>query len=373
MLGIHRYLFRQLLIALLFIAVTLTCAIWLTQSMQFIRLILNRGLALGDFLHLTVLLMPSFLLIVLPMALFFSVLFNFNKMLNDRELVILRNAGISPLGIAKPVILIATGVVAICYFISLYLMPVSFQEFRRLQVDIRNNATTALLQPGVFRTMGSDLTIYVRARDGDQIRGILVQDDRNAETSMTLTAERGSIVTAEDGPRVLLFNGTRQERNRTTGEMSVLYFDRYSFDITFLALEQSGPWQEPNERFVGNLLNPDMNSPDRHYVTQLVAAGHNRLTAPLYTYSFVLIAVACLLHGQFNKRGQNRRLGLAVALGGALYGGALGIYGMASKDNSWIPFMYVASILPAFATIGFLMWGRRNPVPIASLRPSAAE
>src|SRR5574338_319470 len=83
------YIFRQLLLATLFVTLALTCAIWLTQSLHFVKLIINRGMTLGSFLQLTLLLLPTFLLIIMPIALFHAVLFSYHKMVSDREMVIM--------------------------------------------------------------------------------------------------------------------------------------------------------------------------------------------------------------------------------------------------------------------------------------------
>ena len=66
---IDRYIFRQLLGATLFVAVTLTGVVWLTQSLRFVEMIVNRGLSAPLFLYFTMLLLPSFLGVILPVAL----------------------------------------------------------------------------------------------------------------------------------------------------------------------------------------------------------------------------------------------------------------------------------------------------------------
>ena len=96
------YIFRQVAVSTLFIVITLTAVIWLTQAMRFIRFILNKGLSLDVFFYITSLLLPSFLLITLPVSLFFAALFTLNKMTNDRELVVLRSSGMSHWQAAKP-------------------------------------------------------------------------------------------------------------------------------------------------------------------------------------------------------------------------------------------------------------------------------
>jgi lipopolysaccharide export system permease protein len=46
---LDRYLFRQLALALLAVTVGLAALVWLTQSLRFIELVLDRGLSLAVF------------------------------------------------------------------------------------------------------------------------------------------------------------------------------------------------------------------------------------------------------------------------------------------------------------------------------------
>ena len=55
---ITAYIFGQIILAALFVLATLTLAIWLTQSLRVIELIVNRGLTMGAFANLTLLLLP---------------------------------------------------------------------------------------------------------------------------------------------------------------------------------------------------------------------------------------------------------------------------------------------------------------------------
>ena len=68
--GFTKYILRQLIVGMILVTSGLTCIIWLSQSLRFIEMIVNRGLSGGMFVYLTVLLLPNFLVIVLPIALF---------------------------------------------------------------------------------------------------------------------------------------------------------------------------------------------------------------------------------------------------------------------------------------------------------------
>ncbi|HJN22359.1 MAG TPA: LptF/LptG family permease, partial [Rhodospirillales bacterium] len=93
--GFNKYVLGQLLVGMIFITAGLTCVIWLMQSLRFVEMIVNRGLTTGTFIYLTILLLPKFLSIILPIAIFTVVIFVYSKLITDRELVIMRGAGLS--------------------------------------------------------------------------------------------------------------------------------------------------------------------------------------------------------------------------------------------------------------------------------------
>jgi len=103
------YIFRQLAGGLLAVTTGLAALVWLTQSLRFIELVLDRGLSLAVFLELTSLMLPGFVVVILPITTFIVVLFVFVRMNTDRELVVMRAAGLSPLTLARPAITISFG------------------------------------------------------------------------------------------------------------------------------------------------------------------------------------------------------------------------------------------------------------------------
>ena len=67
---LDRYIFRQLGLSLLAATSGLVALIWLTQSLRFVELVVNRGLSLLVFLNLTGLLIPNFVAVILPITTF---------------------------------------------------------------------------------------------------------------------------------------------------------------------------------------------------------------------------------------------------------------------------------------------------------------
>src|SRR5579871_6553017 len=153
MTGLTRYMFRQALLVMLSICLVFSFAVWLIQALRLIDLIVNRGLSIGVFLHLAILILPRFVDVVLPIAVFVAVLFVYNKLIAESELVVMRAAGIGSTALAQPAMLIGIIGTVILYALSLYITPAANRAFKDLQFEIRNRFATVLVQDGVFNTI----------------------------------------------------------------------------------------------------------------------------------------------------------------------------------------------------------------------------
>lgn len=363
-----RYILRQLVAALAFVTLALTGVVWLSQSLRFIDLIVNKGLSVVSFLMLTLLLLPTFLALILPIALFCAVLYTYSRLLAERELVILRSAGLSPAALARPAVLLALLVGVALYGITLYFMPAGYRAFKDEQFVVRTDLTGVLLQEGAFNDVAAGLTVYVRAiAQNGEILGILVHDERTAERPATMMAERGALVAAETGPRLILVNGNRQQIEADGRNLSLLYFDRYALDLTQFTEPARTRWREPRERFIGELLGPPGREEDITYRDELLAEAHGRLVTPWRGPALTLIALAALLCGEFGRRGGMTRLAAAVA-------GAIGFLGLslvleraAIDAPELVPLLYLVYVAvgaAAWSVLNLHRWPWRRPAPL---------
>jgi lipopolysaccharide export system permease protein len=364
---IARYILRQLALSTGLVIVTLTAAIWLTQSLRFVDWIVNRGLPLSTFVYIAVLVLPSFLVVILPIALFAAVLFTYNKMQSDSEIVVLRAVGVGPGQLMAPALMVATVITLLAYALNLYLLPLSYRGFKDLQYQIRNNYSSVLLQDGVFTTIDQGLTMFVREQGPrGELLGIMVHDGRLQDKPVTMIAERGQIVNTADGPRIVMVNGNRQELDQTTGKVSFLFFDRYTVELSRSSkAAEVARFRDSTERFIDELLDPqDVDDPRIRAALQ--ADGHQRLASPLYSYTFVLVALAALLSGEFSRRGQALRVIAAVGFVVAIQALGIGFANLSSKFRVLTVLIYLNAILPG-ALAYYLLMGRR-----AAPRRSAA-
>jgi lipopolysaccharide export system permease protein len=294
---------------------------------------------------------------VLPIGVFIAVLFVFNRLAGESELVVMRSAGLSHLALARPVLMLAGIAFLALMSLSVYFLPASNRAFKDLQFEIRNRFVSSLLQEGTFTTISDKLTIYIRARDErGELIGLLINDDREPRRPVTILAERGVFADTPAGARILMVNGNRQQFDTETRKLSLLTFDRYTLDLASLHDAPVVRFREAQERFLGELFFPPPDIDPELRLGFLVEA-HQRVIVPLSVLSFGLIPLACLLPGEFDRRGQLKRalLAILIAFSSELLG--IGANDLASRSAAAIPLMYATGLLPFVLGFGILLHG----------------
>jgi lipopolysaccharide export system permease protein len=366
MTGLTRYILRQCFGVMIFVTAALSAAVWLAQSLRLIDLIVNRGLSVDVFLYLAMLILPRFLDIVLPIGVFIAVLFTFNRLTAESELVVMRAAGLSPMALTRPVLVLAALAFAGLMSLSLYVLPVTNRAFKDLQFEIRNRFVSSLIQEGTFTTVSDKLTFYIRNRDANgDVVGLLINDNRDPQRPITILAERAAFVDTAGGSRIVMVNGDRQQFDPQTRKLSVLTFERYTLDLDSLQDAPVVRFRGPQERFLSGLLFPPAGL-DPLVRKSFTLELHQRLLVPLSVLSFSLIPLACLLPGEFSRRGQVKRVIMAIAAAFFYETASLGVNDLAARFDEAIPLMYVVDLLPFAVGLTILLnrgirFGFRRP------------
>ncbi|MHC4064107.1 MAG: LPS export ABC transporter permease LptF [Planctomycetota bacterium] len=372
--AISRYVFIQLVAVTIVVTVALTFGVWLIRSLRLLDYIVNRGLPVDTFLWMVVLLLPTFLAVALPISAFCAVLFIYNKLTMDSEVVVMRAAGLSQVQLAMPAFLVGLAVTAVGYSITLYFQPVSYKAFRDFQFEAQNDLTGVLLQEGAFSDPARGVTVYVRERNAaGELRGLLIHDNRDPANPATVMAERGALVSDGTNPRVVMLNGNRQQIDKGSGHLTMLRFDRYSFEIAQLSESSQRTQRHRKEHFLHELLNPDISEADPQLRNELTAEGHERLATPLSTLTFVLVGLAALLSGQFNRHGQVWRIAFAIACVAMLEVMLIAFRDMAAGNPVAIVAMYAAVLVPLGLGLLVLLRGPRRHTRHPPLQGVAAS
>jgi lipopolysaccharide export system permease protein len=365
------YVLKQLLGPVALFAFLMTCVIWLTQSLRLLDLIINRGQSAATFAYLTMLILPSLLVIILPIAYFAGTLYALSKLNSDSELVVMASAGFSRLQLAVPTLVAAVIVMALTYLCGLYLMPAGQRAMNEKVVDIRANIGAALLNEGTFNTPAKGLTVFIREIDNNGgFRGALVHDNREPKAPITYLAESGQIVQTPDGARLIMDDGTIEKSAKHGARLYVGKFARNVFDLD----QFSGPTQPSeratNERYLGELLSPAPHLKQR-IKNAYFAEANNRISQPLYCVAFALIALAAIVRGRRGRGAHMLRMTLACFAAMGLRIAGYGVQGMAVGNPAYCVLFYVLPLIGIVVSIWILAGIHPRPAPGASVEAAA--
>ncbi len=363
------YLLRALVLALVFVTLAVTAAVWLTQSLRYVDVVVENGAPLHMFIWLALLTLPVFLGLTLPIALFVAVLFTFNRLTQDAELIAMRACGMSPRALARPALILGGVAVLLGFALTLWVQPLAGQELARLQYFVQSQFSAALLKEGTFNDLGNRMTVYVARRERNaELSGLLIHDERNPEKPVTIRATRGQMVQGEHGPQVIVYDGVQQEYDRTRHRLSTLSFDSYAVSLESLVPDSRQRVMAPRERGTLDLIHAMRTDPDPQMRVRLGSELHQRLASPFLSLGFALIACCCLLFGEFNRRGQIKRVVLAIALASLMQAAVLGLTQSAGQGIGTALLLYATVLLPILAGSA-LLWRADRSGEKGGVRP----
>lgn len=357
------YILRQLLVAFAFATGAVTFVVLFTQSFRLLSLVIESSSNALIFLELLFLSAFTFLPLIMPLGLGAAVLFIYNKLSSDSELIVMRAAGIGPIRLIEPALLLALIVFVASGALTLWVTPAANRQLVAMQYKMRDSYAVLLSKPGSFNDLAEGLTFYANKRGaGGALQGILIQDVRQPKKTITTMASTGKIVETGTKKEMIIFNGRRQEFDRATGKLSELAFDQYVLDLGALRQAASRRVPDPRELNLADLRNPSAEMlRARGPLSRFRGELHSRLAIPFLSLSYTLIALAAVLGGAFNRRGIARRLtvaGLAIIVAEAVF---MSLNGLVAKDSDLIFLLYTAALLPIPLCLAFII---RDHVPL---------
>jgi len=350
------YLLRQLLTAFVFAATAVTFVILFTQSFRLLSLVIDNSSTLWIFFELMILSVPTFLPLVLPLGLGVAIIFVYNKLAIDSELVVMRAAGISPARQAMPAFILAGVIFIICLVLTLWVTPAANRNLVALQYKIRDGYAVFLSRPGNFNDITDGLTFYARKRGSEgSLEGILIHDVRKPEAPVTIMANTGQVISNDEQPEIVIFNGRRQELDVKTGKLTELAFDQYVLDLNALRSAAGQRLADPREQTITELINPSSDMVKlRASREHLLAELNQRFATPFLALSFTLIGLTAILAGEFNRRGMGKRILLASMAIIALQAGFMSVNSLIPKHLDFAFVLYLVALIPLPFSLTFM-------------------
>lgn len=315
----ERYILKITAAAFFACLAGLTAIIWITQALRELDLLTSKGQTILVFMVVTFLSLPALLTVIAPVALFLATIYALNKLNSDSELIVMSAAGMSPWRLLRPFAALALAVSVVVSLMTIELMPASFRELRDLVTKIRADFVANIVKEGQFTSLDTGITFHYRERSGGALLGIFLLDKREPEKTNVYIAERGQTVELDGQSYLVLEKGSIQRQQEGSRDSSIVAFESYAIDLSAFGQDGEDVVYKPRERSTWALMNPDPS--EVYYQIQsgrFRAELHDRLSAGLYPFAFMLIAFAALGEARTTRQGRGLAMAAAVIAVGAL-------------------------------------------------------
>ncbi|HSN91375.1 MAG TPA: LptF/LptG family permease [Anaeromyxobacteraceae bacterium] len=313
---LDRYLAREILLPFAAGLVFLTQLLLATQVFARAEVLFGSGVSAGDVLSVTLALLPHFVGYVLPVAFLLGATVGVARLAEDREVIALGAAGVSPLRLVRVPLGLGLAVGALGIWSALWLEPVTLGAARERLNEIVKKNVRSDVRAGTFFDGIPGYIFYAERVSGGEWENVLIHDRSSPETPVLALASGGRLEPVGTGQemRLALDAGEVHREDLSSADYLVATFRRATLTIGLgsVLTDRANVGR-------GNVLTLDeareraRPAPGRRpeEVRRAAAALQRRIAAPRATIPVALLAVPL---------GTWRRGGRAFAVGATLFG-----------------------------------------------------
>ncbi len=313
---LDRYILSQLLWVFGFFALILVSVYWVNRAVRLFDRLISDGQPMIVFLEFTALSLPLLIRTVLPVAAFVAATYVTVQLIRANEVSVLQAAGVSPLRLARPVLVFGLMVTLFLMVLAHFLVPAARAQLAQRQAEIAENVTAGLLQDGVFHHPTDGITLYVAEITPEGVmRGVFLSDARSLAQRVDYTARTALIVPEATGPKLVMIDGYAQILGAETGRLAVTTFADFTYDLSAL-IGPAGRGRRIEELPTAALFapSPELLAEARASPAQARFELVSRFVEPFTAVAAALIGFAALIAGGFSRLGTWKPVVLAVVV-----------------------------------------------------------
>ncbi len=367
---LESYIMRRVIQMFLVALLPVLAIIWTTQVLNRINLVTDNGQSVGSFMKLATLILPTIIPIVLPFAAVIGVSQTLTSMNNDSELTVIEAAGASRWTIIRPVIILAGVLSLFSFTIDNLIEPKVRVAAREMVAATYADLLSSVIEEKTFRRVEDGLYIQISERhSGRVLKGLLVADSRDPAFDLIYYAREGAV--NAEGTALIMHDG-EVHRKIPGGNVSIIRFDSYSFDLSDLTQSRGQTTLRPGDRSLAYLLNPD---PDDKNVREDPGAYraelHRRLTEWSFPLLFSLVALVIAGDARSHRDARLHPLISALSISFLLRWASFYSANQAESRLLFILVMYAVPLIAGGCLIYLLMAHRKLKIPASVTRLSS--
>jgi lipopolysaccharide export system permease protein len=262
---LDRYIFTELL-SPFGLSLGALCFVMLTRELlRLVELLVSKGIGLFAVLNVFAHLLPSFLVLTLPIAGIIASISAFGRLSFDKELVAMRAAGLSLLRLARPVVLFALLVFSLTLWLAQWGQPWSSLNLKKVAINLLRDQLALALEKGSFNEPIPRMMIYVSDKESKTpSESIFISDERNADDPRIIVAQRYQVLMDPSGDQVALRlqNGVIHSRPAMIDQYQLVSFSTYDLKVPLNQSAYSALEERPTyEQLIEQLANSQWRDP----------------------------------------------------------------------------------------------------------------
>lgn len=246
---LDRYIFTELL-SPFGLSLGALCFVMLTRELlRLVELLVSKGVGLWAVLKVIAMLLPSGLVLTLPIAGLIASITAFGRLSFDKELVAMRAAGLSLFRLSQPVLLFSVAVFALTLVLSQWGQPWSSLNLKKVALNLLKDQLVLALERGTFNEPIPNMMIYVPdSANGRPVTGIFVSDERTAEEARVIVAEQYQVLmdSAHDQVALRLVNGVIHSRPDQVDQYRQISFSSYDIKLNLNQTNYAAAEERPS-------------------------------------------------------------------------------------------------------------------------------
>lgn len=335
---LSRYILKELASVFGLAILVFTLVLLLNRVLRLTDLVLNKGVAVSTVMKLLFFLSPSFLILIIPIAVLVSSITVFSRLSADNELVVMKATGMSFLQMLLPVTILAVVAYVATSYILIVAFPAGNRAFQETMFDLAQTEAAIEIKPRAFNDTFKDIIIFVNEvpAKADSLKGVFITDRRKPKEPQTIASQEGRIMADPENHRLVLQlrNGTIHKLLPGKERYQLVHFRRHELSLDLSRILGSGVKLGAKEMTPSELWKWAAKAPE---------GSRERNIALVEYYKKFSLPVACIFFGFVGaplgivNRRSGRSGGLVISIGIVLFYYLLYTTGEGLGDEGRIP------------------------------------
>ena len=319
---IHIYIVQEILTPFAMGLAVFTFILLIGRIFKLSELVINKGVNVVDVLALFVFVLPNFLVFTIPMAFLLGVLLAFGRLSSEHELTAMNASGISLFQLIPPVMTVSILCYLLAAFMVLYALPWGSRSFRNTLYEIARSKAHVEFKPHVFNDSFNGLVFYADRMNtqGNQMEGVLIQDERDSEKSQVVFSRAARVVPDPEKEEVIL---VLQDGSIHIKDQRESFYRKIDFDYYHMRLdigESLGSGRRirtmDSEKSIGELKEEikEKRASGRNCIHEMVVMNE-KYAIPFASIVFGLVGVALGIRPPRSGRSYSLVKSLGIILG----------------------------------------------------------